>query len=68
MIPSPLPPPPDPHQSFGAVGFHITKADDFLPTLRRSFLIPLPVVISVEVDYSDNPGLFHDVIDPERFH
>jgi thiamine pyrophosphate-dependent acetolactate synthase large subunit-like protein len=55
-------------QSFGAVGFHVTKADEFLPALKRSFSIPLPVVISVEVDYSQNGELFKDVIDPERFH
>ncbi|KAI8476037.1 MAG: thiamine pyrophosphate enzyme, N-terminal TPP binding domain-containing protein, partial [Monoraphidium minutum] len=55
-------------ESFGAVGFHVTSADEFLPILKRSFSIPLPVVISVEVDYSQNGELFKDVIDPERFH
>jgi hypothetical protein len=58
----------DPPQSFGAVGFHISRAEDFLPTLRRSFIIPLPVIISVDVDYSQNEELFKDVIDAERFH
>lgn len=54
-------------QAFGATGFHVTAADDFLPTLEKALEMKGPVIISVEVDYSHNSELFKDAIEG-RFH
>lgn len=54
-------------ESFGARGFHVAAADDFLPTLERALEMQGPVIISVDVDYSHNGELFKDSIE-DRFH
>ena len=50
----------------GAKGLSISKPDDIGPTLRAAFEMPGPVVVSVNVDYSDNHSEFellrHDAI------
>lgn len=37
-----------------SAGFHITEADQFLPTLDKALEMDCPVIISVDVDYSHN--------------
>lgn len=54
-------------ESFGAKGFQIREADEFLPTLEKALEMDCPVVIAVNVDYSQNDELFKDSIE-ERFH
>lgn len=44
-------------EAFGATGFRIIHADEFLPTLRRAMEIPGPVLIDIPVDYSHNTAL-----------
>lgn len=44
-------------EAFGATGFRINHADEFLPTLRRAMEIPGPVLIDIPVDYSHNTAL-----------
>lgn len=45
-------------ESFGATGFKIQSADDFLPTLEKALKIKGPVIIEVPIDYSENRPLF----------
>ncbi|QFY63626.1 acetolactate synthase AlsS (plasmid) [Rhizobium grahamii] len=48
-------------QAFGAIGHHISHAEDIGPTLQKAFETPGPVLISVNVDYADNFKLFEAV-------
>ncbi len=48
-------------ESFGAIGYRITKAVDLLPTLQKALQQKGPVLIEVPVDYRDNPQLFASV-------
>jgi acetolactate synthase I/II/III large subunit len=44
--------------AFGATGLMIQHPDDVVPTLRKAFDIPGPVLIGVHVDYSESVKLF----------
>ena len=48
-------------KAFGVHGFHVTTSEDFLPTLRKAFLLTGPVLIAVDIDSSENNKLFADV-------
>jgi acetolactate synthase-1/2/3 large subunit len=53
--------PVDPVQyarAFGATGFQIENPDQIRPTLHKAFDTPGPVLIGVNVDYSDSVKLF----------
>ncbi|KAI7836323.1 hypothetical protein COHA_009831 [Chlorella ohadii] len=41
-------------EAFGATGIQINDADEFLPTLEKALEMQGPVVIAVNVDYSQN--------------
>ena len=45
-------------EAFGATGMSITKPDDIVATLHKAFDTQGPVIIGVQVDYSDSPQLF----------
>ena len=47
-------------EAFGAIGLTIQHPDDVAPTLRRAFDTPGPVLIGVQVDYSDSVKLFEN--------
>ncbi|PRW39265.1 acetolactate synthase [Chlorella sorokiniana] len=49
-------------EAFGATGIQINDADEFLPTLEKALEMQGPVVIAVNVDYSQNDELFKDAI------
>jgi len=53
-------------EAFGATGFAVNNASEFLPTLRKAFETKGPVLIGLEVDYSGNAELFADMCD--RYH
>lgn len=44
-------------EAFGATGFQVRSAEEFLPTLRRAMETPGPVLIDIPVDYSHNADL-----------
>jgi len=44
-------------RAFGAHGFHIHSADDLRPTLRQAMALEGPVLIGIQVDYSENMRL-----------
>ena len=44
--------------AFGATGLMIQHPDDVVPTLRKAFDTPGPVLIGVHVDYSESVKLF----------
>lgn len=44
-------------EAFGATGFYVRSAEEFLPTLRRAMETPGPVLIDIPVDYSHNADL-----------
>ncbi len=44
-------------EAFGATGFAVRSAEEFLPTLRRAMETPGPVLIDIPVDYSHNADL-----------
>lgn len=47
-------------EAFGATGLRIQEPNEIAPTLRRAFDTPGPVLIGVNVDYSDSTRLFED--------
>lgn len=44
-------------KSYGAEGFRIHHADEFIPTLQKALAIKKPVLIDCPVDYSENMKL-----------
>jgi acetolactate synthase-1/2/3 large subunit len=48
-------------EAFGATGHWINAPEQIAPQLRRAFETPGPVLIGVNVDYSDNHKLFEKV-------
>jgi acetolactate synthase-1/2/3 large subunit len=44
-------------EAFGATGFRVEHADQFVPILRRAMNTPGPVLIDIPVDYTHNLGL-----------
>lgn len=54
-------------EAFGATGMMIRTADEILPTLRKAMDASGPVIIGVQVDYSDNRKLF-EMVNPNAFH
>jgi len=44
-------------ESFGAKGYHVEKAQDLAPTLKKAFADNTVVVVDVRVDYSENMKL-----------
>lgn len=53
--------------SFGAVGFELTDADQFQSMFKHALQLDKPVLIDVAIDYSDNPNLFK-AIEPTHGH
>jgi acetolactate synthase I/II/III large subunit len=52
-------------QAFGATGFRVNSADDFVPVLCKAMQTPGPVLIDIPVDYAHNIELgqaMHDNI------
>lgn len=45
-------------ESMGGIGFRISHANEFLPTLKKALKLDLPSIIEIPVDYSENPDLF----------
>jgi acetolactate synthase-1/2/3 large subunit len=41
-------------EAYGAVGFKATKPEEVLPTLKKAFSIPEPVIVDFEVDPEEN--------------
>jgi acetolactate synthase-1/2/3 large subunit len=41
-------------QAFGATGFRVNSADEFVPVLRKAMQTPGPVLIDIPVDYAHN--------------
>jgi len=48
-------------EAFGATGLQIRGPDEIVPTLKKAFHTPGPVLIEVQVDYRDNFKLFEMV-------
>ena len=48
-------------EAFGAKGYAIENADELGPVLREALQQPVPVLINVPVDYSENLRLMQDV-------
>jgi acetolactate synthase-1/2/3 large subunit len=48
-------------EAFGAVGMRIRTPEEIVPTLRKAFDMPGPVLIDVPIDYRDNHTLFESV-------
>src|ERR1700689_4806976 len=48
-------------EAFGATGLLISAPEQIAPQLRRTFETPGPVLIGINVDYSDNHKLFEKV-------
>ncbi len=48
---------PDFARSFGAVGYNLESADDFKKLVLEAESQTVPVLINVDIDYSDNPQL-----------
>lgn len=49
-------------EAFGCKGYSVTSADELAPVLEKAFTSPVPVLIHVPVDYSQNGKLMQDVI------
>lgn len=45
-------------KGFGAVGYDLRNADDFVSIYREALQQDVPVLINVDIDYSDNQELF----------
>ena len=45
-------------EAFGATGLMINQADEIAPRMKKAFETPGPVIVGVQVDYSDNHLLF----------
>jgi len=41
-------------EAYGAVGFRVTKVEEVVPTLKKAFSIPQPVIIDFVVDPEEN--------------
>jgi acetolactate synthase-1/2/3 large subunit len=48
-------------ESFGAHGLRINHSDDFLSVLNTAHSLEGPVIVEVNIDYSDNAQLFESV-------
>jgi acetolactate synthase-1/2/3 large subunit len=48
-------------KAFGVHGFHVTKSEDFLSTLKMALELDGPVLIAVDVNSTENNKLFADV-------
>ena len=48
-------------EAFGATALQIQRPEEILPTLKKAFDTPGPVLIGVHVDYRDNVKLFEQV-------
>ena len=48
-------------EAFGAKGYTINHADELGPVLREALTQPVPALINVPVDYSDNIRLMQHV-------
>lgn len=48
-------------ESFGCRGYRITNPDQLGPALREALLSPVPVLIDIPIDYSDNPQLMQNI-------
>ena len=48
-------------QSFGCKGYRIAKADELGPVLREALQSPVPVLIDIPIDYSENLKLMQNV-------
>ena len=48
-------------EAFGATALQIQCPDEILPTLKKAFDTPGPVLVGVHVDYRDNAKLFEHV-------
>jgi acetolactate synthase I/II/III large subunit len=48
-------------EAFGATAFQIESPDQIVPTLKKAFDTPGPVLVGVHVDYRDNALMFEDV-------
>jgi len=47
--------------AFGCLGIQIAKAEDLGPALREALASPVPVLINIPIDYSENLSLMKDV-------
>lgn len=47
--------------AFGCLGIQIVKAEDLGPALREALASPVPVLINIPIDYSENLSLMKDV-------
>jgi acetolactate synthase I/II/III large subunit len=54
-------------EAFGATGLSIRTPEDIIPTLKKAFDTPGPVLVGVHVDYRDNAKLF-ELVDPKTIH
>jgi acetolactate synthase-1/2/3 large subunit len=54
-------------EAFGATGLMIRTADEIAPVLKRAFDTPGPVIVGIQVDYSDNHKLF-EMVDENSIH
>jgi acetolactate synthase-1/2/3 large subunit len=54
-------------EAFGATGLMIRTADEIMPVLKRAFDTPGPVIVGIQVDYSDNHKLF-EMVDENSIH
>jgi acetolactate synthase I/II/III large subunit len=48
-------------QSFGCQGYRIAKAEELGPVLREALQSPVPVLIDIPIDYSENLKLMQNV-------
>ncbi|CAN5535179.1 acetolactate synthase AlsS [soil metagenome] len=48
-------------ESFGCKGIQISHPDELAPALREALASPVPVLINIPIDYSDNLKLMHEV-------
>ena len=54
-------------ESFGAHGFLIRHSDELIPLLHKAMALEGPVLVQVNMDYSDNPQLF-ETLHPGLMH
>lgn len=47
--------------AFGCKGYRISSADQLAPVLREALAQPVPVLIEIPIDYSQNLKLMQDV-------
>ena len=55
------------HVAFGAIGFMIRTPDEIAPMLKKAMNCVGPVIVGVQVDYSDNAKLF-EKLDQNSIH